>query len=184
LVEQATNCLELLDRSRFGPAGEFEDWPPWQEAVTGLDGCAFDISRRVLAGELGCQWTASNVAYRQTRKFAQSAEAISAWVRETELTAEQMETAPFDEAKLRASIGELRRLTREKADSILNPVQSICAGFGVAVVLVPELPHCGLAVLDKKALIGLTLRYKTDDQLWFTFFHELPIFSFIGGRRH
>jgi HTH-type transcriptional regulator / antitoxin HigA len=123
-------------------------------------------------------WTASNVAYRQTRKFAQSAEAISAWVRETELTAEQMETAPFDEARLRASIGELRRLTREKADSILSPVQSICAGFGVAVVLVPELPHCGISgsaqwLSDKKALIGLTLRYKTDDQLWFTFFHEL-----------
>jgi HTH-type transcriptional regulator / antitoxin HigA len=123
-------------------------------------------------------WTASNVAYRQTRKFAQSAEALSAWVRETELTAEQMETAPFDEAKLRASIGELRRLTREKADNILNPVQSICAGFGVAVVLVPELPHCGISgsaqwLSDKKALIGLTLRYKTDDQLWYTFFHEL-----------
>lgn len=123
-------------------------------------------------------WTASNVAYRQTRQFAQSTEAISAWVRETELTAEQMETAPFDEARLRASIGELRRLTREKADSILNPVQSICAGFGVAVVLVPELPHCGISgsaqwLSDKKALIGLTLRYKTDDQLWFTFFHEL-----------
>ena len=123
-------------------------------------------------------WTASNVAYRQTRKFAQSAEAISAWVRETELTAEQMETAPFDEARLRASIGELRRLTREKADSILNPVQFICAGFGVAVVLVPELPHCGISgsaqwLSDKKAVIGLTLRYKTDDQLWFTFFHEL-----------
>jgi HTH-type transcriptional regulator / antitoxin HigA len=123
-------------------------------------------------------WSASNVAYRQTRKFTQSAEAISAWVRETELEAEQMETAPFDEARLRSSIGELRCLTREKADNILEPVQSICAGFGVAVVLVPELPHCGISgsaewLSDKKALIGLTLRYKTDDQLWFTFFHEL-----------
>jgi addiction module HigA family antidote len=123
-------------------------------------------------------WSASNVAYRQTHRFAQSAEAISAWVRETELTAEQMETAPFDEARLRSSIGELRRLTREKADNVLEPVQSICARFGVAVVLVPELPHCGISgsaqwLSDKKALIGLTLRYKTDDQLWFTFFHEL-----------
>jgi addiction module HigA family antidote len=123
-------------------------------------------------------WGAANVAYRQTRKFEQSAEAISAWVRETELTAEQMETAPFDEARLRASIGELRRLTRQKADAILESVQSICAASGVAVVLVPELPHCGISgsaqwLSDKKALIGLTLRYKTDDQLWFTFFHEL-----------
>jgi HTH-type transcriptional regulator/antitoxin HigA len=123
-------------------------------------------------------WGAANVAYRQTRKFEQSAEAISAWVRETELTAEKMETAPFDEARLRASIGELRHLTRERAETILEPVQSICAASGVAVVLVPELPHCGISgsaqwLSDKKALIGLTLRYKTDDQLWFTFFHEL-----------
>jgi HTH-type transcriptional regulator / antitoxin HigA len=123
-------------------------------------------------------WGASNVAYRQTRQFVQSGEAISAWVRETELVAEQVETAPFDEARLRSSIGELRRLTREKADQIMDPVQSICAGFGVAVVLVPELPHCAISgsaqwLSDKKALIGLTLRYKTDDQLWFTFFHEL-----------
>jgi HTH-type transcriptional regulator / antitoxin HigA len=123
-------------------------------------------------------WGAANVAYRQTRQFAKSAEAISAWVRETELIAEQIETAPFDEARLRSSIGELRRLTREKADHIMDPVQSICAGFGVAVVWVPELPHCGISgsaqwLSDKKALIGLTLRYKTDDQLWFTFFHEL-----------
>jgi HTH-type transcriptional regulator/antitoxin HigA len=123
-------------------------------------------------------WSASNVAYRQTRRFVQSAEAISVWVRETELVAEQIDTAPFDEARLRSSIEELRRLTREKVDYIMDPVQSICAGFGVAVVLVPELPHCGISgsaqwLSDKKALVGLTLRYKTDDQFWFTFFHEL-----------
>jgi hypothetical protein len=37
LVEQATNCLELLDWACIGPAGEFEDWPLRQEVVTGLD---------------------------------------------------------------------------------------------------------------------------------------------------
>ena len=60
----------------------------------------------------------------------------------------------------------------------MEPVQSICAAAGVAVVWVPELPHTGISgcarwLSDKKALIGLTLRYKWDDQMWFTFFHEL-----------
>lgn len=123
-------------------------------------------------------WSALNVAYRQTRRFTQSAEAISAWVRETEIEAEQIGTAPFNEARLRSCIPDLRRLTREKAGTVLHPVQAICAGFGVAVVLVPELPHCGISgsaewLSDKKALIGLTRRYKTDDQFWFTLFHEL-----------
>jgi Zn-dependent peptidase ImmA (M78 family) len=48
----------------------------------------------------------------------------------------------------------------------------------VAVVWVPELQHTGISgcarwLTSKKAMIALTLRYKTDDQMWFTFFHEL-----------
>ena len=123
-------------------------------------------------------WSASDVAYRQTRKFTTSVEAISAWVRETELAAAELQTADFSEQLLRSSIKELRSLTRTKADNIMEPIQNICAAAGVAVVWVPELPHCGISgcarwVSDKKALIALTLRYKTDDQMWFTFFHEL-----------
>ena len=123
-------------------------------------------------------WSASAVAYRQTRKFTTRVESISAWVRETELVAAKIHTADFNEPVLRSSIEELRRLTRTRADQVMDPIQRTCAAAGVAVVLVPELPHCEISgcarwLSDKKALIGLTLRYKTDDQLWFTFFHEL-----------
>jgi addiction module HigA family antidote len=123
-------------------------------------------------------WGAFDVAYRQTRKFATSVEAISAWVRETELVAATLQTADFDEQLLRASIYALRQLSRKRADEVMEPIQTICAAAGVAVVWVPELPHtaisgCARWLSDKKALIGLTLRYKTDDQMWFTFFHEL-----------
>lgn len=123
-------------------------------------------------------WSASDVAYRQTRKFTTSVEAISAWVRETELVAADLQTADFNEDLLRSSIESLRRLTRTKADTIMEPIQNICAAAGVAVVWVPELPNCGISgcarwLSDKKALVALTLRYKFDDQMWFTFFHEL-----------
>jgi HTH-type transcriptional regulator/antitoxin HigA len=123
-------------------------------------------------------WSASDVAYRQTRKFTTSVESISVWVRETELVAAEIQTADFDEQLLRSSIEALRRLTRTRANEVMEPIQRICAAAGVAVVWVPELPHCGISgcarwLSDKKALIALTLRYKTDDQMWFTFFHEL-----------
>src|SRR5262245_38157833 len=123
-------------------------------------------------------WGTFDVAYRQTRKFATSVESISAWVRETELVAAELQTTDFDEQMLRSSIVSLRQLTRKRAEEIMEPVQSICAAAGVAVVWVPELPHtaisgCARWLSDKKALVGLTLRYKTDDQMWFTFFHEL-----------
>src|SRR6266550_3732821 len=123
-------------------------------------------------------WKASAVAYRQTRKFKTRQETIAAWVREAELVARELDVVQFDEHRLRSSFDELRRLTRKSAEEIMDPIQNLCAAAGVAVVLVPELPHTGISgcarwLSDKKALVGLTLRYKTDDQLWFTLFHEI-----------
>ncbi len=123
-------------------------------------------------------WSATEIAYRQTRKFSPSVQSVSAWVRATELVAAELHTANYDEQLLRSSIEALRSFTRTRADKIMEPVQKICAAAGVAVVWVPEFPHCGISgcarwLTERKALIALTLRYKTDDQMWFSFFHEL-----------
>ena len=123
-------------------------------------------------------WEAYDVSYRQTRKFKTSKWAISAWVRETELIARRMETESFDEQLLLSLIDNLRRFTRDRVEDAIVPVQKLCAKAGVAVVWVPELPQSGVSgcarwLPDNRALIGLTLRYKTDDQMWFSFFHEL-----------
>jgi len=123
-------------------------------------------------------WKASAVAYRQTRAFKTREESIAVWVRETEIVARGLEVAEFDEQRLRSSLEELRHLTRTRAEETMDSIQKICADAGVAVVLVPELRNTGISgcarwLTEKRALVGLTLRYKTDDQLWFTFFHEL-----------
>ena len=123
-------------------------------------------------------WNASAVAYRQTRNLNTREESIAAWVREAEIVAGGLDVANFDEQGLLSSLEELRQLTRERAEEIMEPVQKLCAKVGIAVVWVPELRNTGISgcarwLNDKLALIGLTLRYKTDDQLWFTFFHEI-----------
>jgi HTH-type transcriptional regulator / antitoxin HigA len=123
-------------------------------------------------------WKASAVSYRQTRTLRAQEGAMAAWVRETELVARGLEVADFDEKRLMSSLDEMRRYSRIRADEIMDPVQAICARAGVAVVWVPELHNTGISgcarwLTEKTALIGLTLRYKTDDQLWFTFFHEI-----------
>lgn len=127
-------------------------------------------------------WESANVAYRQTRKFKTSNEAISAWVRATELMATNLETEvevnSFNEIYLYSIIEEIRKLTNTKPEHYIPELTSLCAKAGVLVVWVPELKQTGISgcarwLSDKKALIALTLRYKTDDQMWFTFFHEL-----------
>ena len=121
---------------------------------------------------------ASEVAYRQTRKNEVSVEAVSAWVRATELAASEIETQVFDENTLVSILPELRALTREPAENFIPQVEKLCALAGVAVVWVPELAKTGISgcarwLTEERALIALTLRYKFDDQHWFTFFHEL-----------
>lgn len=133
-------------------------------------------------------WKASNVVYRQTRKSRINEEAVSAWVRATELDALQMEIKEFDEKLLRASLNELRRLTRERPQESIPKMKALCAAAGVAFVLVPELPNTGISgcarwLSDKKAMIALTLRYKFDDQIWFTFFHECG-HLLLHGKEH
>lgn len=123
-------------------------------------------------------WKASSVAYRQTQAFNTREESIAAWVREAELVARDLELANFNEAKLRLSLEFLKNLTRLRVDEAADPLQETCAAAGVALVLIPELKNTGISgcarwLSEKKALIALTLRYKTDDQFWFTVFHEL-----------
>jgi hypothetical protein len=105
-------------------------------------------------------------------------EAIAAWVRETEIIARGLELAEFDASRLRAAINPLREFTTQRIEDALDPLQELCAKLGVAFVLVPALRNTGISgcarwLTEKKALIGLTIRYKTDDQFWFTFFHEV-----------
>jgi HTH-type transcriptional regulator/antitoxin HigA len=123
-------------------------------------------------------WRSAGVSYRQTRQFKVNEEAIAAWVREVELVARGFTLAPYHEPLLRASLGELRALTRNSIDQIMDPVQEICASFGIAVVWVPALKQTGISgcakwLSDSTAVIGLSLRHLIDDVMWFTFFHEL-----------
>ncbi len=123
-------------------------------------------------------WGSTAVAYRQTRRFEVSSESMSAWLRATELVAQQMNVPQFAPNVLEASIPRLRGLTRRRVSDAIEEARQLCAEAGVAVVLLPEFPHTGISgcarwVGERSVIVALSLRYKTDDQMWFTFFHEL-----------
>ncbi|MEO5332521.1 MAG: HigA family addiction module antitoxin [Magnetococcus sp. YQC-5] len=123
-------------------------------------------------------WNGSPVAvFRQSQKGMIDAIAVSAWLRQGEIQAQGIPCAAFDKSKFKGVLTEIRRLTREPPQDVLPRLISLCSGVGVAVVLIPDLPKTGISgatrwLTSNKALIQLSLRYKSDDQLWFTFFHE------------
>jgi HTH-type transcriptional regulator / antitoxin HigA len=123
-------------------------------------------------------WNTPAAQFRQTRNVKVREEAIAAWVRETEIVAREIKLADFDDAGLRAALRSFRELTRQNIDVAMERLQEDCARFGVAFVVVPALRNTGISgcarwLTDKHALVGLTARYKFDDQFWFTFFHEI-----------
>lgn len=123
-------------------------------------------------------WPNVAVAYRQHDKHEIFPEAVSAWLRKGELEAAAIACQPFDKAAFRQALDDIRTLTAEADPAHFVPaLQQRCAKAGVAVVFVPCLPKTGLSgatrwVNPDKAIIQLSLRYKTNDHLWFTFFHE------------
>ncbi|MBF0422647.1 MAG: HigA family addiction module antidote protein [Magnetococcales bacterium] len=116
-------------------------------------------------------------AYRQSQKVATHAEAISAWLRQGEIEAQEIQCPHYDRSRFKKSLEEARQLTVEPPVVFQQKLIELCAQTGVAVVFVPELPKTGISgatrwLTSQKALIQLSLRYKSDDALWFTFFHE------------
>ena len=128
----------------------------------------------------GTQW-------RQSPTFAADPAAVSAWLRQGELQAQKIECANYDPDRFQIALHEMRGLTNEPPELFVGKVVRVCAQAGVAVVFVPEIPGtrtCGATrwLNPTKALIMLSLRYKTDDQHWFTFFHEVAHIVLHGKR--
>lgn len=116
--------------------------------------------------------------FRLSRAFEPSHASLAAWLRLAEQEAAEIQTAPFDAARCRDAIGDMRRLSRLPGIEWFGPLQQVAASTGIALVIVEELPRCRVNgatrwLSPEKAMIALSLRYKRNDIFWFTLFHEL-----------
>ena len=115
--------------------------------------------------------------YRKSMAFKTNPIAMAAWLRCGELKGKRLHCKPYDVQEFRRALANVRTLTKELPSVFLKEVVQICAEAGVAIVFIPELPGTHVYgatrwINSKKALLQLSLRRKTDDHLWFTFFHE------------
>ena len=132
-------------------------------------------------------WGDLQAAYRKSEAFTSHEWALLAWLAQGEREAERIACQPFDAAALRAALAGIKAMSRLPGASFVDPLISRCASVGVAMVLLPA-PNgarvCGATrwITKDKVLVQLSLRYKTDDQLWFTVFHELGHVLLHGKR--
>lgn len=172
---QATG-LDWLKRVPVAAMSKLGWLPRLKDPVSQLD-AVFRFFGVNAVEQWRAMWDSHQVAYRQSTKFEAHPEAVSAWLRQGEREAQGIRCAPYDKARFQAALLEIRGLTRQQPEMFQPRLIALCAAAGVAVVFVPELPKTGVSGATRwlsadKALIQLSLRYKSDDQLWFTFFHE------------
>lgn len=125
------------------------------------------------------QWLDPAVSFRRSPAFASSTEATAAWLRWGEFQASKTETKPFDAGRLREVMNEVRGLTRQ-ADFMgsVDRTRALLATAGVVLVLTPEFTGTRVSgaarwITPGKAMIQLSMRYKSNDHFWFSLFHEV-----------
>lgn len=118
-------------------------------------------------------------AYRTSKAFTSDPGAVAAWLRIGEIRAARVKCAAFDKQGLQGALEDLRALTNDDDPESWGPrLVDLCRSVGVAVVVEREIKGArinGAArwLSPDKALVQLSLRYRSNDIFWFTFFHEL-----------
>ena len=117
-------------------------------------------------------------AFRTSQVFESQPGAVATWLRAGELEAATIACDSWNPNGFREALSKIRTLTRQKDPHRFIPkLREICAPNGVAVVVLRAPTGCRASgatrfISQKKALLQLSFRFLTDDQFWFTFFHE------------
>lgn len=132
-------------------------------------------------------WLSPDAAFRQSRALAVKPEATAAWLRLGEIEAAEVESRPYDRARFREALDDVRATLGEHPAKYLATAQELFAAAGVVLVIVPEVAGCranGAArwLRPYRALIQLSLRYRWEDIFQFSLFHEAGHILLHGKR--
>jgi Zn-dependent peptidase ImmA (M78 family) len=133
-------------------------------------------------------WVAPAAQYRGKTVQEKRPGFAAAWLRIGEVMAQEEQCEPFDAREFRRALAEIRELTVEPATTWRERMRCLCRAAGVAVVFTREIPRASVSgatrwLTKDKAVIQLSLKYRTDDHLWFTFFHE-SAHVLLHGKKH
>lgn len=123
------------------------------------------------------KWDKELVAFRLKKKSLNNRGSIAAWICQCEREAHAVNCLPFDESKFKEILKMARKMTEEDLSVFMPKLKEMCASVGVVLTVVPGPKGCGVFgaarwLTSKNALIMLSNYYKSNDQFWFSFFHE------------
>lgn len=117
--------------------------------------------------------------FRKSDKLTSDDGAISLWLRQGELEAALAATARWDRDALKARLDDIKRLSRiSRPARFLPKLRNLLAEAGVALVPMRTPKGCKASgasrlIRPDRAMIMLSFRFRSNEQFWFTLFHEI-----------
>ncbi|MCY1636585.1 ImmA/IrrE family metallo-endopeptidase [Marinifilum sp. D737] len=103
-------------------------------------------------------------------------EAVSAWLRQGELQAEQIDVPEYDKGVFLELLPLIKEVMANHPEDYFLQLQALCSKAGVKVFYTPKLPKAPISGstrwIKNTPVIQLSARYRQNDRFWFTFFHE------------
>lgn len=135
--------------------------------------------------------------FRLSSRFEVDEIAVATWLQKGRIEASKIKCKPYNADRFANALNDIRGLTVEREPKEFLPkVKLLCSEAGVAFVLAKATPKSRVSGVARwlskdQGLIQLSARGLTDDQLWFTFFHEAGHLLlhgkddvFLEGREH
>ncbi len=127
------------------------------------------------------------IQYRQSSKHRSEPGNILAWHMLGEHAVRSLDLPPYNKVKFEAAVREIRSLTLLPASEFQPRMRQLCHEAGAALVFIEPLKATALFgaarwLAPDRPLIQMSLRMKTNDHFWWTFFHEAGHILLHEGR--
>lgn len=121
-------------------------------------------------------WGKADAVYRHSATRRSDPHALAAWLRRGQVEALESELPKYNPVAWETALKAIRDNISAEPKHFQKLMVEQCAQAGVGLVFLPALRKMAVSGAcvwhSQNPYIYLSLRYKTDDHLWFSFFHE------------
>ena len=118
----------------------------------------------------------ATTSFRKSDRYKTALGSIAAWFRIGEVEMRKLNLPTFDKDRFKSSLDHILQLVYDFPEDYATQLRDICQSAGVAVIFTISFPNAPISGATRwfggNPLIQLTDRFKTNDQFWFTFYHE------------
>jgi HTH-type transcriptional regulator/antitoxin HigA len=125
-------------------------------------------------------WNTAHVAaFRKSPTFTTDTAAVATWLQAGRLLAARGRVPEYHPAELQERLPAIRALTRKEdlVSALTEQTTSLLAEAGVVLVFAPTPPKVACSAATQwhagRPMILMSLRYTSDDHIWFSLFHEI-----------